>query len=174
MIRVVVGDLRDQQVDALVRPVRSDLAPISGPSRDVVLDAGEELQNRLERMGRLPVGGAVLTPAGVLAASFLIHAVVMSEEEPQTALSMQRALRNGLRRAADWGLATLALPPFGMAMGTGDPEGTARAFVEILFNHLDEGVAPLDLTIVVSSDFESDLFGRLVAEMTRARAASTN
>lgn len=174
MIRVVVGELRDQQVDALMRPVRADLAPVSGPSRDVVLDAGEELRERLGRMGLLPVGGAVLTPAGRLAASFLIHAVVMSEDEPQTMLSVQRALRNGLRRATDWGLASLALPPFGMTAGTSDPEVSARVLVEILFNHLDEGLVPLDLTIVVSSDYESDLFGRLVGEMARARAASTN
>ena len=174
MIHVVVGQLREQRVEALMRPVRSDLAPVSGPSRDVVLDAGEELQERLGRMGLLPVGGAVLTPAGTLPAPFLIHAVVMSEEEPQTSMSVQRALRNGLRRAADWGLASLALPPFGMAVGAGDPEVAARVLVEILFNHLDEGVAPLDLTIVVSSDFESDLFGRLVEEMSRARSASRN
>jgi O-acetyl-ADP-ribose deacetylase len=174
MIRVVVGQLRDQRVDGVMRPVRSDLAPVSGPSRDVVLDAGEELQERLGRLGVLPIGGAVLTPAGTLPAAFLIHAVVMSEEEPQTSMSVQRALRNGLRRAADWGLGSLALPPFGMAVGTADPEVSARAVVEILFNHLDEGSAPLDLTIVVSSEFESQLFGRLVEEMSRARSASRN
>jgi O-acetyl-ADP-ribose deacetylase (regulator of RNase III) len=174
MIRVVLGELRDQRVDGLMRPVRSDLAPVSGPSRDVVLDAGEELQERLGRMGLLPVGGAVLTPAGLLPAPFLIHAVVMSEEEPQTSISVQRALRNGLRRASDWGLVSLALPPFGMAVGTEDPEDSARVLIEILFNHLDEGVAPLDLTIVVSSDFESELFGRLVEESSRARSASRN
>jgi O-acetyl-ADP-ribose deacetylase (regulator of RNase III) len=150
------------------------MAPVSGASRDVVLDVGDELRERLERMGPLPVGGAVLTPAGLLLASFIIHAVVMSDEEPQTSMSVQRALRNGLRRAADWGLDTLALPPFGMAVGTADPEVSARALVEILFNHLDEGVAPLDLTIVVSSDFESELFGRLVEERSRARSASHN
>lgn len=174
MIRVVRGQLCDQRVDGLMRPVRSDLAPVSGPSRDVVLDAGEELQQRLGRMGLLPVGGAVLTPAGSLPAPFLIHAVVMSEDEPQTGLSVQRALRNGLRRASDWGLGSLALPPFGMAVGTADPEVAARTLVEILFNHLDEGLAPLDLTIVVSSDFESHLFGRLIEESSRARSASSN
>lgn len=174
MIRVVQGQLCDQKVDGLMRPVRSDLAPVSGPSRDVVLDAGEELQERLGRMGLLPVGGAVLTPAGSLPAPFLIHAVVMSEDEPQTGLSVQRALRNGLRRASDWGLGSLALPPFGMAVGTADPEVAARTLVEILFNHLDEGLAPLDLTIVVSSDFESQLFGRLIEESSRARSASSN
>jgi len=174
MIHVVQGDLREQRVDGLLRPVRSDLAPVSNASRDVVVDAGEELQQRLSRMGILPVGGAVLTPAGRLPAAFLIHAVVMSEEEPQTALSVQRAVRNGLRRATDWGLGSLALPPFGMAAGTADPEDSARVLVEILFNHLDEGNAPLDLTIVVSSGFESQLFTRLVDEQARARSAGTN
>jgi O-acetyl-ADP-ribose deacetylase (regulator of RNase III) len=174
MIRVVVGELRDQGVDGLLRPVRSDLAPVSGPSRDVALEAGEDLQERLGRMGLLPVGGAVLTPAGSLPASFLIHAVVMSEDEPQTRISVQRAVRNGLRRAADWGLESLALPPFGMGVGTADPEVAARALVEILFDHLDEGASPLDLTIVVSSDFESQLFDRLVEEASRARSASRN
>lgn len=174
MIRVVLGALRDQRVDALMRPVRSDLAPVNAASRDVVLDAGEELRERLARMGLLPVGGAVLTPGGALPAAFLIHAVVMSEDEPQTTMSVQRALRNGLRRAADWELASLALPPFGMAVGAVDPEVSARVLVEILFNHLDEGAAPLDLTIVVTTDFESQLFNRLVEEMSRARSASTN
>ena len=174
MIHVVVGELRDQRVDAVMRPVRSDLAPVSGPSRDLVLNAGDDLQERLDRVGVLPVGGAVLTPAGTLPASFLIHAVVMSDEEPQTSMSVQRAVRNGLRRAADWGLGSVALPPFGLAVGTADPEVSARALIEILFNHLDEGVAPLDLTIVVSSEYESQLFGRLVEEMSRARSANLN
>lgn len=173
MIRVVLGDLAEQRVDALMRPVRSDLAPVSAVSRDLLLAAGEELQQRLARMGVLPVGGAVLTPSGRLAAGFLIHAVVMSEDEPQTSLSVQRALRNGLRRAADWGVGSLALPPIGLQTGTGDPEDAARALVEILFNHLDEGAAPLELTIVVSSAFECQLFERLVDEMARARRSFT-
>ena len=174
MIRVVVGDLASQVADALVRPVRSDLAPVSAASRDIGLAAGEELEQRMERIGTLPIGGAVLTPSGRLAASYLIHVVVMSEEEPQTSLSVQRALRNGLRRATDWGLASLALPPLGLTVGTTEPEEAARALVEILFNHLDEGAAPLDLTIVVASDFEASLFGGLVEEMSRSRSSLRN
>jgi len=174
VIRVIQGVLAELRVDGIMRPVRTDMAPVTPVSRDLVIAAGEELQERLERMGLLPVGGAVLTPSGALAASFLIHAVVMAEDEPQTSLAVQRAVRNGLRRAADWGLATLALPPIGLATGAGDPEDAARALVEILFNHLDEGAAPLDLTIVVATEFESGLFVRLVDEATRARSASRN
>jgi O-acetyl-ADP-ribose deacetylase (regulator of RNase III) len=174
VIRVVVGELAAQAVDGLLRPVRSDLAPVSAASRDIALAAGEALEERLARLGPLPIGGAVLTPAGGLAASFLIHLVVMSEEEPQTSISVQRALRNGLRRAADWGLASIALPPLGLSVGLVEPEDAARALVEILFNHLDEGLAPLDLTIVVGSEFEARLFEELVQEMARARSATRN
>jgi O-acetyl-ADP-ribose deacetylase (regulator of RNase III) len=174
VIRVVVGELAAQTVDGLVRPVRSDLAPVSAASRDIAAAAGEELEERLARLGALPIGGAVLTPAGGLAAGYLIHVVVMSEEEPQTSLSVQRALRNGLRRAADWGLASIALPPLGLSVGMIEPEESARALVEILFNHLDEGVPPLDVTIVVGSDYEAHLFEGLVEETARARSAARN
>lgn len=174
MIRVVVGELATQSVDGLVRPVRSDLAPVSAASRDIAAAAGTELEERLARLGALPIGGAVLTPAGDLPAGYLIHVVVMSEEEPQTSLSVQRALRNGLRRAADWGLASIALPPLGLSVGMIEPEESARALVEILFDHLEEGVAPLDLTIVVGSDYEARLFEGLVQETVRARSATRN
>ena len=174
MIHVVVGDLAAQAVDGLLRPVRSDLAPVSAASRDIGVAAGEELEERLARLGTLPIGGAVLTPAGGLVAGYLIHVVVMSEEEPQSAISVQRALRNGLRRASDWGLASIALPPLGLSVGLTEPEESARALVEILFNHLDEGSAPQELTIVVASDFEQRLFEGLVEEMTRARQSARN
>lgn len=174
MIRVVLGDLAAQSAEGLVRPVRSDMAPVSGSSRDLVIAAGTELEERIGRMGLLPVGGAVLTPAGRLPASFLIHVVVMSEEEPQSSFTVQRALRNGLRRAADWELRSLALPPLGLAAGTIDPEPSARALVEILFNHLDDGVPPLDLSLVVSSDFEVALFEGLVQQMARLRSSIHN
>lgn len=174
MIRVVVGELAAQQVEGLLRPVRTDMAPVSPASRDIGIAAGEQLEERLTKLGTLPLGGAVLTPSGNLPADFLIHAVVMSEEEPQTSLTVQRALRNALRRAADWSLASLALPPLGLGVGTADPEGAARALVEILFNHLDEGAAPLELIVVVSSKYEAELFGGLIDEMTRARSSLSN
>lgn len=172
MIRVVVGDLAAQAVEGVLRPVRTDMAPVSAASRDIAVAAGEQLEERLSRLGTLPLGGAVLTPAGALAAGFLIHVVVMSEDEPQTSLSVQRALRNGLRRATDWGLASLALPPLGLGVDNTDPEGSARTLVEILFNHLDEGAVPLDLTIVVGSKYEAELFEGLVDELTRLRSSA--
>jgi O-acetyl-ADP-ribose deacetylase (regulator of RNase III) len=174
VIRVVRGNLATQSVQGVVRPIRSDLAPADVAARDLVVAAGPELEERLGRMGVLPVGGAVLTPAGRLAATYIIHIVVMSEDEPQSSISIQRALRNGLRRAVDWGVESLAVPALGLGAGSIEPEVSARSLVDILFNHLDEGVPPLDLTIVVGSDFEARLFEQLVDIATRERSPIEN
>lgn len=167
MIRVVTSALADMEVEAIVRAVRSDLAPVSAASRDVAIAAGADLEERLERLGSLPVGGAVMTPAGDLRAEFLIHAVVMSEDEPQTQFTVQKAVRNALARAADWGVASLALPPLGIGVGLTEPEDAADALVQLLANHLEEGRPPLDLVIVTSSAYERDMFAGLVAEVER-------
>ena len=169
MIHVIQENLADVTTDAVLRAVRSDLSPVNAASRDLLVVAGDEVRERLAKSGALPVGGAVLTPAGELASDFLIHVVVMSEEEPQTSVTIQKALQNGLRRAADWALESLSVPALGIGVGLIEPEVSARALVEILFNHLDEGQPPLDLTIVVSSEYESDLFIQLVGEMSRDR-----
>ena len=46
--------------------------------------------------------------------------------------------------------------------------------MDILFNHLDEGLPPLDLTIAVGSEFEEMLFAKLVDDAGRARSAIRN
>jgi O-acetyl-ADP-ribose deacetylase (regulator of RNase III) len=174
MIRVEIGVLADQTHEGVLRPVRTDLTPVSAAGRDIAARAGEAMTARLLGMGSVPMGGAVITPAGQLPSSYVIHAVVSSDEEPETIESARRALRNGLRRAADVGLASLALPPLGMGVGILEADDSARAMVEILLDHLDEGRAPLDLTIVVSSDYEASVFARLVTELARQRFPMQN
>lgn len=174
MINVVLGSLADQEGEGVLRPVRSDLAPLTAGARDLLSRAGEGVEDRLLQMGTLPVGGAFITPAGRLPATFLIHLVTASEEESESPLSVQRALRNGLRRAVEWEIQSLAMPPLGLGVGHLGAEEAARVMVEILVDHLDEGHPPLDLTIVVASEYEAGVFRRLVEELTRERFPMRN
>jgi O-acetyl-ADP-ribose deacetylase (regulator of RNase III) len=125
-------------------------------------NAGEDVRARLEDMGEVPVGGAVVTPGGDLRVAFIIHAVLESPEEELTPFGVQRALMNGLRRARDWEMASLALPPFGLGAGALDPDDVAHMVVEVLLNHEREGGAPGELVIVVESPYEEELFTRLL------------
>ena len=174
MISVVVGDLVERTEEAVMRPVRSDLAPLTPASRDLGLGAGEKMQSRLAQLGVVPVGGAVLTPAGDLTTSYLIHTVTADPEEPQTSLTVQKAVRNGLRRAADLGISSLALPPLGLSVGSMGAEETARVLVELLVNHLDEGRPPLDIVIVVANEYEEEVFSAAVTEQVRTRFPMQN
>ncbi len=174
MIRVVVGDLALQATEGLLRPIRADLTPTTAAGRNVEERAGEVMTQRLERMGVLPVGGAVITPGGMLDSAFVIHAVVASGEEPETAHTTERALRNGLRRATEWGLVSLALPPLGLGVGMVDAEDVARDLVASLVDHLDAGQPPLELTIVVANAYEEEVFSRAVEDLTRERFPMRN
>jgi len=172
VIQVAIGDLASSELEGVICPIRSDLAPMTAAARDVLREAGPGVVERLEKMGTLPVGGAFLAPSGGLKAGFLIFIVTASEDEPETSLSVQRALRNGLRRAAEWELASLAMPALGIGVGHLEPEEDARAEVEILTNHLDEGQPPLHLTLVVTSEYEREMFARLLAALGRERFPS--
>jgi O-acetyl-ADP-ribose deacetylase (regulator of RNase III) len=163
MIRVVVGRLEDVETEGVLRPVRSDFTGITGASRRVEAAAGDKVRARLDGMGELPVGGAVVTPGEELRATFIIHAVVESPEESLSSFGVQRALVNGLRRAEEWEMASLSLPPVGLGAGALEPEEWASMVVELLLNHLREGGPPGEMVIVVESDYEEDLFRRLLA-----------
>lgn len=113
-----------------------------------------------------------MTPAGNLPCDFLIHVVVSSTDEAQSTLTVQRAVQNGLRRVSDMGLTSLALPPLGIGVGMTQPEDAARALCELLFNHLDEGET-LEMTLVVSSPYEEEIFSRIVRELSDQRASDT-
>ena len=169
MIQVLLGGLYEQETEGILRPIRADLVPVTSASRDVAEGAGETMNDKLEQIGAIPLGGAVITPAGDLSADFVIHAVVSAPDEPETPASVQKALRNSLRRATDLGLESLALPPLGTGIGQLEAEETALAMLEMLFFHLDEGQPPFDVRIVTGSEYEQRVFERLVAEMTSQR-----
>ena len=163
MISVRLGRLDDTETEGLLRPLRSDFSGTTGASRRVEAGAGEQVRARLEGMGELPVGGAVVTPGGDLLCAFIIHAVLESPDEPVSSMTVQRAVLNGLRRAREWEMASLSLPPLGLGVGTLDAEDSAQGLVELLLDHLRDGVPPAEVVIVVESPYEEELFRRLLA-----------
>ena len=141
-VRARVGDLAQSDAAAVVRSVRSDGEAITAVGRRLERLAGAAVARRLQGLGDLPVGGAVITPAGELPAQFIIHVVLQSAEEPVTPQTVQRALVNALRRARDLGLETVAFPPVGSGAGNLDSEVAADLLVEVLTTHLRDGDAP--------------------------------
>lgn len=162
MIRVVLSELADIESDAILRSVSSDLEADTPFSRELELRAGAGVSERLQAMGEFPVGAAVITPGGDLSVAFMIHVVLQSVEERVTTEGLRSALQNGLRRAEEWGLETLALPPLGTGAGNLDAGEAAAVMVPLILDHLLSSENPREVLIVVGTGYERDVFAQAV------------
>ena len=170
MIQVVLSQPANVEAEAILRSVSSELEADTPFSRELEIQAGPEVSARLQAMGDLPVGAAVITPAGELPVGFLIHVVVQSMDQPITPNGLRLALQNGLRRAEEWGLETLAVPPLGTGAGNMDTEEVAAVMVPLITDHLTLTPSPREVLIVVETGYEKDVFSRAV-EKTQATAS---
>ncbi len=162
MIKVLLTDGKDVEAEAILRSVYSNLGPDTPFSRDLELLAGSEVTRRLQATGDLPIGAAVISPGGDTGKSFLIHVAVQSVDEPVTVEGIRSALLNGLRRAEEWGLESLALPPLGTGAGNLEADEVAGVMVPLLFRHLQGAKALSEVSILVGTAFEEDVFNRAV------------
>lgn len=116
-LALVLGDITDQHVDAVVNAANSSLlggggvdGAIHRRGGPVVLDACRALRAGALPDG-LPTGQAVATPAGNLPARWVIHTVgpVYSVREDRSHL-LASAYRESLRVADELGATTVAFP----------------------------------------------------------------
>jgi len=164
-LRVVRGVWTESEAEALLREAGPDGGAVSPSGRALLQRLGTEAD--LLDLDDAPVGSAWLSRSGSLSASFLIHVVIQGRDEPVTETSVRTALRNGLRRAAEFGIESVALPPLGVGAGKLDHERSAVLVVETLAEHLEQGGAPTVFEIVVASDYEEEVFGRAAAAFER-------
>ena len=165
MIQVLLGGPGDVRAEALLRSISSDMRPDTPFSRALELAVGQDVSRRLQGMEDLPVGAAVITPGGDLPSGFVIHVVVQGREEPVRGESLRSALRNGLRRAEEWGLASVALPPLGTGAGKMDPQEAAAVMGPLIPEFLEGADALKDVFILVASAYEKEVFTRAVGTL---------
>ena len=100
--------------------------------------------------------------------------VTQSTDEPVHLDGLRSALRNGLRRAQEWGLSSLVLTPLGTGAGNLEAEESASVMVPLIQHHLKGSEFPSDVTIAVSGEYEKDVFLRAVEAAQRQASAREN
>jgi O-acetyl-ADP-ribose deacetylase (regulator of RNase III) len=116
-ITLVLGDITEQDADAVVNAANSSLLGGGGVDGAIHRRGGPEILEECRRLraskyGRgLPTGQAVATTAGRLPARWVIHTVgpVYAESEDRSAL-LASCYRESLRVAAELGARTVAFP----------------------------------------------------------------
>jgi O-acetyl-ADP-ribose deacetylase len=163
VIRIIVGDVAGSAAEAVLRPVSAEWTAVTPAMRRLELAAGPAVEAQCRTLGELPIGSAVITPAGELAAQFLVHVIVRSVDEPVTEAGIRRGFHNGLRRLAEWGIRHVAMPPLGTGAGNLDAEEAAAIMIPLLQAQMAAESIPEEADIHVDSDYERDAFERRLA-----------
>lgn len=134
-LKIAVGDIVEQDVEALVSSTDWLLTSSAGISRTLLQAAGDDVRNEL-RCVPIRQGRAVITSAGHLKANRLIHAVVIGDPRDETYLPGRdvviEALKSCLYHAESHFVSSIAFP----LLGTGHGMFSEGACLDIMYRFL--------------------------------------
>ncbi len=119
------GDITEYEVDAIVNAANNHLWMGAGVAGAIKRKGGTIIEEDAVRQGPIEVGEVVVTTAGNLSATYVLHAAVMGQDLTTSAEVVRRATLSTLRRADEMRLQTLAFPAFGTGVGRLDPKESA-------------------------------------------------
>lgn len=127
VLEVVLGDIADQEVDAVVNSANKALSAGSGVNGAIHSRAGPELEAHCATLGGCAVGEAKVTPGFGLAAEWVIHTVVPrwhdgTDGEP---LLLGWCYQACLAMADEMGAESVAFPALGAGARGFSPEDAA-------------------------------------------------
>lgn len=79
-IKLIQGDITDQETDAIVNAANNELWMGAGVAGAIKRKGGNEIEAEAMKKGSIPIGEAIVTKAGRLKAKYAIHAVVMGQD----------------------------------------------------------------------------------------------
>ena len=159
VVKVVLGDITEEEVDAIVNAANSHLKHGGGVAGAIVRKGGKVIQEESDRIGYCPVGKAVYTSAGKLKAKYVIHAVGPRWGEGDEEDKLRSAVRSALEVATQLGLKSVALPAISTGIfGYPKEEGT-RVILDEVLKFLKEKETTLEEVRLTNIDEEtSNLF----------------
>jgi O-acetyl-ADP-ribose deacetylase (regulator of RNase III) len=130
------GDICDLEVDAIVNAANLSLWMATGVGGAIKRAGGDSIEFAAVRQAPVPLGGAIVTPAGSLAAKAVIHAVSLDRDRRTSAPTIALAVRSAMARAREIGARSVAFPALGTGVGGFPLDEAARITVETVRDEL--------------------------------------
>jgi O-acetyl-ADP-ribose deacetylase (regulator of RNase III) len=144
-LRLVQGDITLRDVDAIVNAANSHLKHGGGVAGAIVRSGGEVIQEESDLIGFTPVGTAVITTAGVLAARHVIHAVGPRMGEGDEDAKLQSAVESVLQLAKGNGFRSISMPAISSGIFGFPKDRCARILVSTSREFLRTNEGAMDL-----------------------------
>ena len=156
MIKVVKGNLLEQDVEAIVNPANSWMIMGGGVAGQIKRHGGEWIENEAMQAGQVSIGEAVATSAGKLKARFVIHAPTMKRPVERTDTDkVYLATRAAMVKAKELGVTSIAFPCMGCGVGRVPPLFAAKAMLRAINEVGHDGMTVL---LVAINDKTGDAF----------------
>ncbi len=130
------GDICDLEVDAIVNAANLSLWMATGVGGAIKRAGGDEIEFAAVRQAPVPLGQAIVTPAGRLAARAVIHAVSLDRDRRTSGPVIDAAVRSAMARARDINATSLAFPALGTGVGGFPLDEAARITVQAVREEL--------------------------------------
>jgi len=164
-IRLVQGDITDQDVDAVVNAANSSLMGGGGVDGAIHRRGGPAILEECKRIRQkewpagLPTGKAVITTGGSLKARHVIHTVgpIWSGGKSGEPGALTECYSNSLRIAAQDGLRTVAFPSISTGAYGYPVREASRVALEAVKSYVEREGTPAEVTFVLygENDFKT-------------------
>ena len=158
------GDISLIEVDAIVNAANTTLAMGTGVAGALKKRGGVVIEEEAMRLGPVEVGEAVLTTAGNLPATHVIHAAVMGTDLKTDPEKIGKATEAVLAVATKHRLTSLALPALGSGVGQVPPAQSAEAMLTAVLAHL-KGTTSLKRVVFVL--YQDDAYRAFIDTLKR-------
>ncbi|MDW3605448.1 MAG: macro domain-containing protein [Nitrososphaeraceae archaeon] len=110
IIRLIKGDITDQNVDVIVNPANSYLKHGGGVAGAIVRKGGKIIQTESDKIDFVPVGSSVITTSGELPCQAIIHTVGPKMGEGNEDFKLSKSLHSSLSLASDHNYKSISIP----------------------------------------------------------------
>jgi O-acetyl-ADP-ribose deacetylase (regulator of RNase III) len=143
------GDITDAEVDAVVNAASNELLMGTGVAGAMKRKGGVIIEEEALRQGPIEIGEAVLTVAGNLPATHVIHAATMGKDLKADSEKIAAATRSTLALAEKHKLESIAFPALGSGVGGVQPTQSAEAMLSTVVQHVARGNSSLQKIMFV-------------------------
>ena len=166
VLRLIRADITDLDVEAFVFYAQHNLELGSGFGTAISVRGGPTIQKELNELGPLHTGDVVVTEAGKLKASWIVHAVGPRFNEPDTERKLRTTVLNSLQAAEQKGIRQIALPPMGAGFYMVPLELCARVMIDAIASYLKSETAIEEVVICVMDSREFAPFQSQLASLS--------
>ncbi|MDX9744910.1 MAG: O-acetyl-ADP-ribose deacetylase [Syntrophales bacterium] len=138
-LSLVVGDITKESTDAIVNAANSGLRGGGGVDGAIHRAGGPSIMEACRKIGFCPAGSAVLTPAGLLKAKYVIHAVgpIYQDGRHDEAMLLRSAYMSCLELASRHGIKSMAFPALSAGAYGYPVHSAARVALETVMEYLN-------------------------------------